>query len=133
MFAPRSDLRLLIQERDQATRGPKKGDELGFGPDSIGVDIEQDRVSREKSLDLYWELKPLSTLLEVSQGDDAAGLVEDLADDARDEVVALVGLDGGVEERVLPPCDLEARDRGGLDEGEEGGFRVSREARNGFC
>lgn len=55
------------------------------------------------------EAHPLAALLEVAQGDDVAGFVEEFADDAGASLETLVVFDGAVEVGVLAPNDFEAR------------------------
>ncbi|RRT66021.1 hypothetical protein B296_00016940, partial [Ensete ventricosum] len=82
------------------------------GLDGGRVDVEQVGIAGKEGLDMDGEAEALAAILEVAEGDGLAGLVENLADHTGAEPPPLVPVDGGVQQRVLAPRDLEARDRG---------------------
>lgn len=105
-----------FEEGAEAGGGAEEGDGLGLGLDAVRIEVEEVGVAGEEGLHFDGEAEAFAALLEVAEGNDTAGLVEDLADDAGAEAPPLVALDGGVQEAVLAPGYLEAGDGGGLVE-----------------
>lgn len=107
-----SEAGIEVEEGAKAGGGTEEGDGGLAGLDGGQVEVEQVGIAGEEGLNMDGEAEALAALLEVAEGDGLAGLVENLADHAGAEPPPLVPVDGGVQQRVLAPRDLEARDRG---------------------